>query len=489
MGTIIGDGITFDDVLLVPQYSEVTPNMIELPTHLTKKIVLNIPMMSAAMDTVTEHRMAIAMARQGGIGIIHKNMSIQAQAEEVDKVKRSENGVITDPFYLSPDNTLEEANNLMAKFRISGVPITENGKLVGIITNRDLKFEEDFSKKIKESMTSENLITAKEGITLEEAKKILAKARKEKLPIVDKDFHLKGLITIKDIEKQILPYGVDKLHVFDGEGLYPYTSLPHTSILVNLFKEEQPQICLMGATVIGRDLGPRVSSALTSGLTADCTSLEIGDHEDKKEGKVYKNLLYQIRPAFGGNIVATIVNPEHRPQMATVREGVMKKAILAADYKGEVIHHDVKKYVADTDYVVKVIERHVEKAKNNLKGSPIIIAGGYGVGSKENFNLLFDLAKELHAEVGASRAAVDAGFADHDRQIGQTGVTVRPKLYIACGISGQIQHIAGMQESGIIISINNDPDAPINTIADYVINGSIEEVVPKMIKYYKQNSK
>ena len=203
MGTIIGEGITFDDVLLVPAYSEVIPNQVDLSTYLTKSIRLNIPMMSAGMDTVTEHRMAIAMSRQGGIGIIHKNMSIQEQAEEVDKVKRSENGVITDPFYLSPDNTLGEANNLMAKFRISGVPITENGKLVGIITNRDLKFEEDFSKKIKESMTSENLITAKEGITLEEAKKILAKARKEKLPIVDNDFNLKGLITIKDIEKQI----------------------------------------------------------------------------------------------------------------------------------------------------------------------------------------------------------------------------------------------------------------------------------------------
>ena len=203
MGTIIGEGITFDDVLLVPAYSEVIPNQVDLSTYLTKSIRLNIPMMSAGMDTVTEHRMAIAMSRQGGIGIIHKNMSIQEQAEEVDKVKRSENGVITDPFYLSTDNTLEEANNLMAKFRISGVPITENGKLVGIITNRDLKFEEDFSKKIKESMTSENLITAKEGITLEEAKKILAKARKEKLPIVDDNFNLKGLITIKDIEKQI----------------------------------------------------------------------------------------------------------------------------------------------------------------------------------------------------------------------------------------------------------------------------------------------
>ncbi len=203
MGCIIGEGITFDDVLLVPAYSEVIPNQVELSTQLTKKIKLNIPMMSAGMDTVTEHRMAIAMARQGGIGIIHKNMSIEAQADEVDKVKRSENGVITDPFYLSPENTLEDANNLMAKFRISGVPITENGKLVGIITNRDLKFEEDFSKKIKESMTSENLITAKVGITLEEAKKILAKARKEKLPIVDEDNNLKGLITIKDIEKQI----------------------------------------------------------------------------------------------------------------------------------------------------------------------------------------------------------------------------------------------------------------------------------------------
>ena len=291
------------------------------------------------------------------------------------------------------------------------------------------------------------------------------------------------------IEKQVLPFGVDKLHVFDAPGLFPYTSLPHSSVLINLFKEEQPQICLMGATVIGRDLGPRVSSALTSGLTADCTSLEIGNHEDKKEGKTYENLLYQIRPAFGGNIVATIVNPEHRPQMATVREGVMKKEILDADYKGEVIRHDVAKYVPETDYVVKVIDRHVEKAKHNLKGAPIVIAGGYGMGSRENFDMLFDLAKELHAEVGASRAAVDAGYADHDRQIGQTGVTVRPKLYIACGISGQIQHIAGMQESGIIISVNNNENAPINAIADYVINGTVEEVIPKMIKYYKQNSK
>lgn len=205
MGQIIGDGITFDDVLLVPSYSEVIPNEVDLSTNLTKTIKLNIPMMSAGMDTVTEHLMAIAMARQGGIGIIHKNMSIEAQAEEVDKVKRSENGVITDPFSLTPEHTLADANELMGKFRISGVPIVEAGtkKLVGIITNRDLKFEEDFSQKISGVMTSENLVTAKEGVTLEEAKKILSKARVEKLPIVDDNFNLKGLITIKDIEKAI----------------------------------------------------------------------------------------------------------------------------------------------------------------------------------------------------------------------------------------------------------------------------------------------
>ena len=205
MGTIIGEGITFDDVLLVPSYSEVIPNQVSLKTHLTKGIELNIPMMSAGMDTVTEHRMAIAMARQGGIGIIHKNMSIEEQAEEVDKVKRSENGVISDPFYLSPEHTLQDADELMGKFRISGVPITEKGtkKLVGIITNRDLKFETDYSKKIKECMTSDGLITAQQGINLEEAKKILARARKERLPIVDQEGNLTGLITIKDIEKQI----------------------------------------------------------------------------------------------------------------------------------------------------------------------------------------------------------------------------------------------------------------------------------------------
>ena len=292
-----------------------------------------------------------------------------------------------------------------------------------------------------------------------------------------------------EVESQILPYGVDKLFVFDAEGLSPYTSAPHTDILVNLFKEEKPQIALMGATVIGRDLGPRVSSSLTSGLTADCTELEIGDYDDRKTGKHYDGLLYQIRPAFGGNIVATIVNPDHRPQMATVRPGVMQKALYEGKAKGEVVYPEVSKYVPTEDYVVKVLDRHVEEAKHNLKGAPIVIAGGYGVGSKENFNLLFELAQLLHGEVGASRAAVDAGWVDHDRQIGQTGVSVHPKVYIACGISGQIQHITGMQDSGIIISVNTDPEAPINRIADYVITGSVETVVPKLIKYYKENTK
>lgn len=294
---------------------------------------------------------------------------------------------------------------------------------------------------------------------------------------------------LEDIEKQVLPYGVDTIYKFDDKRLYPYTSLPHSSILINLFKEIKPQVCLMGATSIGRDLGPRVSSALHSGLTADCTSLEIGNHKDVKTGKEYENLLLQIRPAFGGNIVATIVNPECRPQMATVREGVMKKEIFDPGYKGEVISLDVNKYVSPEDFVVNIIDRHIEKSKVNIKGASIIVSGGYGVGSKENFDLLYELANTLGAEVAASRAAVDAGFSEHERQVGQTGVTVRPKLYIACGISGQIQHIAGMQESAIIISINNDPNAPINTIADYVITGNIEEVLPRLIKYYKKNSK
>ena len=291
------------------------------------------------------------------------------------------------------------------------------------------------------------------------------------------------------IEKELAEYGADRAHVADCECLAPYRTLPHAAVVCGIFKEEQPQIALFGATPVGRDLGPRVSSTLHSGLTADCTSLEIGSHTDVKSGKEYKDLLYQIRPAFGGNIIATIINPDHRPQMATVRDGVMKKEKAKTPGKGIVKKVDPKKYVNDSDFVVRIIDRQIEERKINIKGAPVIVAGGYGMGSKENFDLLFELADVLGAEVGASRAAVDAGMAEHGRQVGQTGVTVRPKLYIACGISGQIQHTAGMDQSSMIISINTDPDAPINKIADYAITGDVTEVIPKMIKYYKQNSK
>lgn len=330
-----------------------------------------------------------------------------------------------------------------------------------------------------------------EGTTVAEvSQELLSKGRKLANQLgVELEAVVAGTGIKGKVEDQILPYGVDHLFVFDAEGLFPYTSAPHTDILVNLFKEEKPQIALMGATVIGRDLGPRVSSSLTSGLTADCTQLEIGSYDDKKTGKHYDNLLYQMRPAFGGNIVATIVNPDHRPQMATVRSGVMQKVLYKGKAKGEVSYPEVAKYVPETDFVVKVLDREVKAANCNLKSAPIIVAGGYGMGSKEGFDMLYELADELHAEVGASRAAVDSGWIDSSRQIGQTGATVHPKVYIACGISGQIQHIVGMQDAGIIISVNSDPDAPINKIADYVIVGTVEDVVPKLIKHYKQNTK
>ncbi len=294
---------------------------------------------------------------------------------------------------------------------------------------------------------------------------------------------------LKGIEDQLALYGAEIVHKAEAPELDPYRTLPHAAIVCGIFKEEKPQIALFGATVIGRDLAPRVSSALHSGLTADCTSLEIGGHTDNKSGKTYENLHYQIRPAFGGNIIATIINPDHRPQMATVREGVMKKEAVAAPAKPEVKTVDWKKYVSPEDMAVTIIERQIEESKIDIKGASVIVAGGYGVGSKENFALLHELADILGGEVGASRAAVDAGYTDHARQIGQTGVTVRPKLYIACGISGQIQHTAGMDGSSMIISINTDPEAPINKIADYAITGDIATVIPKMIKSYKENSK
>lgn len=293
---------------------------------------------------------------------------------------------------------------------------------------------------------------------------------------------------LQGMEKELFEYGADIVHVADDARLAPYRTLPHSAITCGVFRDEKPQIALFGATPLGRDLGPRVSSTLMSGLTADCTSLEIGDHKDTK-GNEYKDLLYQIRPAFGGNIIATIINPDCRPQMATVREGVMKKEKKATAVQGEVKQIDFNKYLNDADFVVRIIERHMEERKIDIKGAPVIVAGGYGVGSQENFKLLFELAHVLGGEVGASRAAVDAGFCEHARQVGQTGVTVRPKLYIACGVSGQIQHTAGMDQSAMVISINTDPNAPINQLADYAITGDLNEVIPKMIKYYKQNSK
>jgi len=294
---------------------------------------------------------------------------------------------------------------------------------------------------------------------------------------------------LDDVSNQIAPYGVDKIYLADDKRLFPYTTLPHAAIAKDILLKEDPQIVLLGATSIGRDLAPRLASTLNCGLTADCTILDIGDHYVSKEKKEYKNLLYAIRPAFGGSIIANIINWDMHPQMATVREGVMKKEIFDANYKTEIVNVEVDKLVSDTDFVVSVIERHIEKSDVNLKDAPIIVAGGYGVGSKENFKLLFDLAKVLGGEVGASRPAVDAGYTSHDRQIGQTGVTVRPKLYIAAGISGAIQHTAGMQDSSLIIAINNDPDAPINNLADYVIEGDLTDVIPKMIASYKKNAK
>lgn len=292
---------------------------------------------------------------------------------------------------------------------------------------------------------------------------------------------------IEGLEKEIIPFGADIVHMADSPELFPYRTLPHAVVVEQLFREQQPEIAIFGASPAGRDLAPRIASALRCGLTADCTSLEIGDHHDKKTETTYKNLLYQIRPAFGGNIIATIINPDTRPQMATVREGVMKKEVFDPKHKAEVRHIDLKGLIGPETAAIEIIERHVEQSKVNIKNSGIIIAGGYGVGSKENFKLLYDLAELIGGEVGASRAAVDAGYAPHERQIGQTGVTVRPKLYIACGISGAVQHRAGMDQSAQIISINTDPHAPINHIADFTINGKVEDVVPKMIRFYKKN--
>jgi electron transfer flavoprotein alpha subunit len=290
---------------------------------------------------------------------------------------------------------------------------------------------------------------------------------------------------IKALTKTIAEYGADRIYVADNANLKNYTTLPYTRVVVDLIKEYQPQIVLYGATTTGRDLAPRIASELKVGLTADCTNLQIGDYETKD--KQYKDILYQIRPAFGGNIIATIVSPDHRPQMATVREGVMKMNEPDKSKQGEVIEFNAN---IPAELLATVVIERVQKEKTvNLKGANIIVSGGMGVGSKDNFQLIHQLAHTLGGEVAGSRAAVDAGFISKEHQVGQTGTTVRPKLYIAIGISGQIQHIAGMSGANRIIAINNDPKAPIFQIAHYGIVGDLNEVVPKLIEVYKSLKK
>ena len=281
----------------------------------------------------------------------------------------------------------------------------------------------------------------------------------------------------------LISYGCDTVFLAEDPRLEPFTVLPFARVIMDLILEHKPNILMFGATLKGRELAPRVASEKRCGLTADCTELKIDDFEDKVNKKSYTNKLMQIRPAFGGNIIATIVNTWDDPQMVTVREGVMKMAEPDASRKGEVIRVTPK--LTDADTVVKVLERVRADQEVDLKGAQIIVAGGYGVGSKENFKLIYDLAEAIGGEVGASRAAVDAGWISHDHQVGQTGVTVRPRLYIACGISGSIQHTAGMSESKKIIAINTDPNAPIFSVAHYSIVGDLNVVIPQMIKAFK----
>ena len=288
------------------------------------------------------------------------------------------------------------------------------------------------------------------------------------------------------LAKTLIAHGAKKVYVIDDERLAHYTTLPYAKSIADLVKERRPEIVLFGATMLGRDLAPRVASILRCGLTADCTDLRIGDYIDPRTKQEYKNILYQIRPAFGGNIIATIVSPDHRPQMATVREGVFPMGEADDSRTGEVVN--VRPALTQDEMIAKVIERVKAERKVNLKGAQVIVSGGAGVGSAENFKLIGQLAEALGGVVGASRAAVDGGYVDHDHQVGQTGTTVRPKLYIACGISGQVQHRAGMQDSGTIVAINNDPDAPIFSIAHYGIAGDLNEVIPKLIEAYKTKS-
>ena len=289
---------------------------------------------------------------------------------------------------------------------------------------------------------------------------------------------------IKALGERLIHFGADKVYLAEHALLAEYQTNSYAKVILDLIHKHKPQIVLYGATVLGRDLGPRVASAAKAGLTADCTDLQIGNHEISKNGQTYKNLLFQIRPAFGGNIIATIINYDRWPQMATIREGVMQMPQPDTKRNGQVIEEKVE--VSKELLALEIIEEHKREKKVNLKAARIIVAGGAGLGSKENFRLVHDLAGCLGAAPGATRAAVDLGFIDNDHQVGQTGTTVRPSLYIAIGISGAIQHQAGMAQSQKIVAINNDPHAPIFQVAHYKILGDLNEVVPKMIKAIKE---
>lgn len=295
--------------------------------------------------------------------------------------------------------------------------------------------------------------------------------------------HLEAVVLgngVAAVLKEVEQYGVSTVHVCDDECLNTYVTAPYATVLTHIIRQTKPQIVLMGSTAIGRDLAPRVAAGLSVGLTANCIDLQI----DKSNG----NLL-QIRPAFGDNLMATIVAPHTRPQMATVRAGVFASQKVDADVLPQVCNYCAKEFLSETDFLVQVLDQNVLSSTNAVETAQVVVAGGYGVGSAKNFELLHQLAALLHGEVGGTRPAVDAGWISHDRMIGQTGITVRPKLYIACGISGQVQHITGMQDSGIIVSINTDENAPINKIADYVIKGSVEEVLPLMIQSIQNRKK
>ncbi len=290
---------------------------------------------------------------------------------------------------------------------------------------------------------------------------------------------------IGDLAETVIHRGADVVLMADHPELALYRTLPYARVAIDLVRERQPYIFLLGATPVGRDLAPRIASATWAGLTADCTALQIGNFERK--GRVYEDLLYQIRPAFGGNIIATIVNPEMHPQMATVREGVMHLGEPDSTRQGEVEH--IAPRFDERDLVLQVLDREMRLPACDLKGASVIVAGGMGVGSQENFELIAELARVLGGEVGASRAAVDAGFVSHEHQVGQTGTTVRPRLYVACGISGAVQHRAGMDQSSKIVAINTDPDAPIFQIAHYKIVGDINNVIPQLIRAYRDGDR